>query len=163
MRKPTKSFAAMASLVFVTSALAADLPKEGQYAFTACFSGVSKLISFSKGFRGYSYELLGTNRADKTGGIMDHTSFRCVGANTLLGGKRTIDVLCEIKDSDGDKQLARIGMDANGRQTREVVAGTGKYEGMQMTGTIVPFKPFPFIEPGTFQACNHQTGTYKLR
>ena len=117
MRKPTKSFAAMASLVFVTSALAADLPKEGQYAFTACFSGVSKLISFSKGFRGYSYELLGTNRADKTGGIMDHTSFRCVGANTLLGGKRTIDVLCEIKDSDG--QATREDRDGRERTANE--------------------------------------------
>ena len=164
--KPLLTNAALAGALAVSAAAAGaskQFPKEGHYAFTACFSGVASLIGFSKGFRGYSYELLGTNRSDKPGAIMDHTAFRCVGANTSLGGKSTFDLLCEIKDSDGDEQLARIGMDADGRQIRKVVAGTGKYEGMQMSGTIVPFKRFPSIKPGTFQACNYQTGTYELK
>jgi hypothetical protein len=43
------------------------------------------------------------------------------------------------------------------------LAGTGKYEGLQMGGTSVPLGSFPSIKPGTFQACNRQTGTYKLK
>ncbi len=47
--------------------------------------------------------------------------------------------------------------------TREFVVGTGKYEGMVTTGTVEPLGPFPVIKAGTFQDCNHQTGTYKLK
>ena len=30
-------------------------------------------------------------------------------------------------------------------------------------GTVQPLGPFPAIKAGTFQDCNHQTGTYKLK
>ena len=38
-----------------------------------------------------------------------------------------------------------------------------KYEGMKPTGTVHPLGPFPVVKAGTFQDCNHQTGTYKLK
>jgi hypothetical protein len=47
--------------------------------------------------------------------------------------------------------------------TREFVVGTGKYEGMVTDGTVEPLGPFPVIKAGTFQDCNYQTGTYKLK
>ena len=47
--------------------------------------------------------------------------------------------------------------------TSEVVAATGKFEGIQLKGSVIPVGPFPAVKPGTFEACNHQTGTYKLR
>jgi hypothetical protein len=34
---------------------------------------------------------------------------------------------------------------------------------MQMSGTFAALGPFPLIKPGTFQTCNRQTGTYKLK
>jgi hypothetical protein len=46
---------------------------------------------------------------------------------------------------------------------RTQVAETGKYEGMVMVGTVEPLGSFPTIKDGTFQNCNHQTGTYKLK
>ena len=47
--------------------------------------------------------------------------------------------------------------------TRENITGTGKFEGMVATGTVKPLGPFPVVKAGTFQDCNHQTGTYKLK
>jgi hypothetical protein len=44
------------------------------------------------------------------------------------------------------------------------VSGTGKWEGIIITGhTVEPLCPFPAIKEGTFQDCNHQTGTTKLK
>ena len=34
---------------------------------------------------------------------------------------------------------------------------------MVTNGTIEPLGPFPVIKAGTFQDCNRQTGTYKLK
>jgi hypothetical protein len=34
---------------------------------------------------------------------------------------------------------------------------------MVVTGTVEQLGPFPAIKDGTFQGCNHRTGTYKLK
>ena len=61
--------------------------------------------------------------------------------------------------NNAERGMAR----ADGKVTREFVAGTGKYEGMETSGTVEPLGPFPVIKAGTIQDCNHQTGTYKLK
>jgi hypothetical protein len=62
-----------------------------------------------------------------------------------------------------NKRLSKSSLASDGSLTRETVAGTGKYEGMMLTGTVHPLGPFPVAKDGTFQDCNHQTGTYKLK
>jgi hypothetical protein len=52
---------------------------------------------------------------------------------------------------------------ADGTLRREAIAGTGKYEGLVSSGLVTPLGSFPVIKAGTYQACNHQTGTYKLK
>ena len=150
-------------MVGAGSAVAQTLPKEGRYDFTACLSGVVNAVAFSKTQFGYSYEATGTARSNPSGGMMDDTTVRCVGMNTSLGGKNTQNTLCETIDRDGDKQLALVLLASDGRITRDVIAGTGKFEGLQMSGSMVPVGIFPTIKPGTFQNCNHQTGTYKMK
>ncbi len=150
-------------LAVMDPALAQGFPKEGSYDFTACLAGTSSLIAFSKTQAGYSYEATGTTRSNPPGGMMDNTSVRCVGLTTTLDGKRTQNTLCETVDRDGDKQLASLTMASDGKVTREVVSGTGKFEGLQMSGVVMPLGPFPTIKPGTFQTCNRQTGTYKMK
>jgi hypothetical protein len=39
------------------SAFAGELPQEGSYAYTACWSGVNNVITFSKTYTGSSYEM----------------------------------------------------------------------------------------------------------
>ncbi len=142
---------------------ATELPKEGSYDYTACWSGVNNTINFSKGYTASSYEMTGTILSNPPGSMFDKNSFRCVGMNASLGGKFTGATVCESIDVDGDKRLSNYSFAADGSLTRETVAGTGKYEGMTITGTVHPLGSFPVIKDGTFQDCNHQTGTYKLK
>ena len=53
--------------------------------------------------------------------------------------------------------------DASGKTSRETVAGTGKFEGITSTIDVVPLGPFPVVKPGTFQNCNRQSGTYRMK
>lgn len=145
------------------AAAAETLPKEGNYDYTACWSGVATPISFSKTSSAFSFEMTGTDRSNPPGGIFDNNSFRCVGMNALLEGKRVSSVVCEALDRDGDKHLAYFALGSDGKYVREEIAGTGKYEGMVTDGKVTPLGPFPTIKPGTFQNCNRQTGTYKLK
>lgn len=145
------------------SAFAAELPKEGSYDYTACWSGVNNVITFSKTHTASSYEMTGTTRSNPPEGMFDKNTFRCVGMNASLDGKFTGSTVCETIDVDGDKRLASFSLGSDGSLTRENVAGTGKYEGMKATGTVHPLGPFPVVKAGTFQDCNHQTGTYKLK
>jgi hypothetical protein len=138
-------------------------PQEGSYDFTACLSGTTAVVSFSKSHFGYSYEAMGSTRSTPPGGMMDNSTVRCVGMNASLGGKVTQNTLCETVDGDGDKQLAYLTIASDGRITRDVVSGTGKFEGLQMSGISVPLGPFPTLKPGTFQNCSRQTGTYKMK
>ena len=107
--------------------------------------------------------MTGTNRSNPPGGVFDKNTFRCVGMNSSLDGKITASTVCEAIDVDGDKRLTSFST-GDGKVTRAFVLGTGKYEGMvNTTGTVEPLGPFPAIKAGTFQDCNHQTGTYKLK
>lgn len=145
------------------SSLAADLPKEGSYEYNACWSGTSNLIAFSKTHTAFSYEMMGATRSNPPGSMFDKNTFRCVGMNASLGGKNSGSVVCEAVDPDGDKRLSYFSISGDGKVTRENVAGTGKYEGMVASGTVQPLGPFPTIKAGTFQDCNYQKGTYKLK
>src|SRR5262245_59489271 len=156
---------ALALLIVASSfsASAGELPKEGSYDYTACWSGVNNMITFSKTHTASSYEMTGTTRSNPPDGMFDKNSFRVVGMNASLGGKFTGATVCEAIDVDGDERLSSFSLASDGSLTRETVGGTGKYEGMTMTGTVHPLGPFPVIKTGTFQDCNHQTGTYKLK
>jgi hypothetical protein len=144
-------------------AFAADIPQEGSYDFTSCWSGVSNAITFSNTHSANSYEMTGTSQSHPPGGFADKHTFRCVGVNHSLGGRAGGTAVCEAVDPQGDKRLTYFSFEGE-KAVREAVAGTGKYDGMIMTGSSVkPLGPFPVIKPGTFQSCNRQTGNYKLK
>src|SRR5262245_6383982 len=95
-----------AFLVFTFSpsvVVAAELPKEGSYAYTGCWSGVSSIITFPKNHTASSYEMTGTTRSNPPDGMFDKNTFRCVGMNASLDGKFTGSTVCETVDVDGDK------------------------------------------------------------
>jgi hypothetical protein len=163
MKKASKYILALMILTSAPSAFAAELPKEGSYDYTACWSGISNAVTFSKTHTALSYEMTGAIRTNTPGGMFDKETFRCVGMNASLGGKNTGSTVCEAIDADGNKRLSSFSVGSDGKVSREFVVGTGKYEGMVTTGTVEPLGPFPVIKAGTFQDCNHQTGTYKLK
>lgn len=146
------------------SALAADMPKEGTYAYTACWAGTAKVIPFSKTQTGSSYEFYGMTRTEPPGGMFDKASFRCVGAAGSFDKKYTSVVTCMSVNADGDKVLSLFQAGDDHKYSRQTIAGTGKYEGIVINSKeIKPLGPFPVIKPGNFQGCNQQSGTYKLK
>jgi hypothetical protein len=161
--KPTLSL--IAALACGAGSLnAADLPKEGKYDFTACWSGVGNLVAFSKTHTANSFEMTGSTRSNPPGGMFDKNSFRCVGASATYEKRTTLISVCEAVDVDGDKRLTHFTVAEDGKITRRTVLGTGKYEGLiDENAAVQPLGPFPTIKPGTFQNCNRQTGTYKLK
>ena len=163
MKKASRFILALMILTSAPSAFAVELPKEGSYDYTACWSGINNAVTFSKTHTASSYEMTGAIRSNPPGGMFDKESFRCVGMNASLGGKNTGSSVCEAIDADGNKRLSSFSVGSDGKVTREFLVGTGKYEGMVTTGTVEPLGPFPVIKAGTFQDCNHQTGTYKLK
>lgn len=150
------------ALTIASASIAQTIPKEGRYDYTACYSGVRNTLEFSKTHSASSSEYTGTIRTNPPGGLFDRSSFRCVGMNASLDGKISSHSVCESVDPEGDKRLASFSQQGD-KVTRENVVGTGKYDGMVASGTVEPMPPFPTIKPGTFQACNHQMGTYKLK
>ena len=152
----------LAVLLAIGAPAAAEVPKEGNYDVTTCWSGVSNVIAFSKTHTAFSYEMTGTSRSNTPGGMFDMITFRCVGVNHSFAGKVGGTTVCEAVDKDGHKYLGYYS-NQGGKVVREEVAGTGKYEGMVRTSTVQSLGAFPVIKPGTFQNCNRQSGTYKLK
>ncbi|MGY4197800.1 hypothetical protein ACVIM9_007141 [Bradyrhizobium sp. USDA 4520] len=86
---------AIMACISVGSAFATELPKEGSYDFTACWSGVNSVVSFSKAHTASSYEMTGSIRSNPPGGMFDKHTFRCVGMNASLDGKNTGSTICD--------------------------------------------------------------------
>jgi hypothetical protein len=141
---------------------AADLPKEGSYDFMSCYAGTVNAMEFSQTHSATTSEIRGTVISNPPGGLFDKVAFRCISMNYTADGKPSGMTLCEGVDKDGDKYLSQLVVDGS-QQTRKVVAGTGKYEGMTASGTAVAVGPFGKAVVGQTQNCTHQTGTYKLR
>jgi hypothetical protein len=161
-RAAARAACAVATALALGSAISQALPKEGSYDYISCWSGTSNDIQFSKTHAAGTVEFVTNNRSNPPGGAFDMTAARCVGMYTLVDGKFSNSSYCEGTDKDGDKFMVRNSNEGpKGKQ--EVIAGTGKYEGMVRTGISESVGPFPSVKPGTFTGCARQTGTYKLK
>jgi len=150
------------ALSITGAATAQTYPKEGNYDFSSCWSGASNIVAFSKTHTAFSYEMTGTTLSNPPGGFGDKTTFRCVGMNYVFDGKVAGAAVCEGTDMQGDKSLTHFAIDGQ-KSVRTFISGTGKFDGMVSSGATTPLGPFPSIKPGTFQNCNRQTGTYKMK
>src|SRR5262249_58981631 len=114
--------------------------------YTACWSGNSNTIAFSKTHTASSYEQTGSVRSSTPGGMFDKETFRCVGMTVSLGGRNTGSAVREATDAGGNMRLTYFSLGSDGKVTRDFVVGTGKYEGMFTSGTVQPLGPFPTIK-----------------
>jgi hypothetical protein len=142
---------------------AVNLPKEGTYDTVNCWTGTANDIVVAKDYMATSYDMIGTVVSTTPGGLGDQSTFRCVGMSTTIKGKMTNSNVCALTDADGDSRISRFTLQADGSFAREVVGGTGKYEGMEITTRVVNLPPMKEAKPGVFQGCNRQSGTYKLK
>jgi len=152
-------------LMFASVGLAssAELPKEGSYDYTTCFTRNSTRIEYSKTHFAYSHEDSGTTVSKSPGGPFDNESVRCVGMTASFDGKNSGSTVCMAVAENGDKRLTRFWYDNEGKYQREEVSGTGQYDGMVTTGSVKRVGETKLIKVGTTQYCNQATGTYKLK
>jgi hypothetical protein len=136
-------------------------PKEGNYRSDGCFHGQHFMTSHSKDIMGGSYTGISTQQAPGENDFWHNMVGRCNGAWTLIMGEYNELGTCEYTDAAGDK-LFGVYTRKNQDGTWKVLAGTGKYDGLESTGTWTPYTQFPAIQ-GEAASCFHQTGKYKLR
>jgi hypothetical protein len=144
-------------------ACAADLPKEGSYDYTTCFTRNSTRIEYANTHFAYSHEDAGTSVSNPAGGLFDNEAVRCVGMTASFEGKNSGGTVCVGIAKNGDRRLTRFWYDNDGKYQRQEVSGTGQYDGMVTTGSVKRVGETKQIKPGTTQYCNHATGTYKLK
>jgi hypothetical protein len=161
LQRATAGLAAV--LTMIGFAYAADLPKEGSYDYTTCFTRNSTRIEYSKTHFAYSYEEIGTSVSNPRGALFDDEEVRCVGMTASLDGKRSGGSACLGVAKNGDRRLARFWYDNDGKLKREQVSGSGRYDGMVTTGSVKEVGQAEQVRPGTTKFCNQATGTYKLK
>jgi len=148
------------ALAFISSPLVAA-PKEGSYKSDGCFHGQHFMTAHSKDAMGGSYTGISSQSASGEGDFWRNTVGRCNGAWTLIMGEVNESGTCEYTDAAGDKFFG-IYTRKNQDGTWKVLGGTGKYDGIESTGTWSPYTQFPAIQ-GEVATCFHQTGKYKLK
>ncbi len=140
----------------------AEIPKEGKYEYTNCYSGTANSLQFSKTDNADSFEIAGANRSNPPGGFLDMTTNRCIGLVSTVDGKQSGIITCELFDKDGSTLFSRFNI-TGPKTVVDTNVGTGKFEGITRTAVVEPIGTFPVAKPGTFQGCSRVTGTYKLR
>lgn len=150
---------------FPMSVFAADLAKEGSYDYTTCFTRNVTYMEYSPTQTAWSYNERGTAVSSPQGGLFDGDEIQCVGMAASLDGKRYGSSTCIGVAKDSAKRLTRFWYDSDSKLQRETVGGTSKYDGMVTTGTVQDVKAPPAMKPGTqtFEYCNRNVGTYKLK
>src|SRR5579871_4596581 len=123
--------------ILTPSVFASEMPKEGKYDYFSCWSATNNVMPLPDNTEAIGYDLTGSTRAVTPGSMFDKNTFHCIGAGTMrdskmIGGRTA----CMAVDADGDKRVA-IFTNENGKDTRQEVMGTGKYEGMKITDPVV--------------------------
>jgi hypothetical protein len=147
------------------AASAADLPREGNFDFTTCWTRHVTRIEYASGRAAWSYDERGTAVSEPRGGMFDGDQIHCVGATVNVDGKFHGNSACIATAPDGATRLSRVWYGEDGKLQRETIGGTGKYGGMATTGTIKTVKepPEPVAGTRTVEYCSRNTGTYKVK
>jgi hypothetical protein len=153
-------------LIAAPGVIAAGLAKEGSFETIICYAGPIKLTAVGKVW-GAILDVVGTPMA-KEGELLYGTSARVVDYSTNVGKEQTDDASSLFTDSDGDQFLfmysGRYPIGMPGPGTWKAVAGTGKYEGMEASGTYVHVnQPAKSARTDWYNGCDRDSGHWKLK
>jgi len=156
------------ALAFITElglvqapAVAADLAPEGKYDVRTSCTGESHILASIKDHTGGSYTA--TCLPDAAAGAMYHrTTFQCFGSWSLITGNYEERGICEAIDASGDKFFGVYAKKNQDDGTWRVTAGTGKYQGVEMSGLWNVAAQMPSL-PGRSANIFRWWGTYKLK
>src|ERR1700760_1691309 len=116
---------------------AADIPKEGSFAYDLFVNNVVKVVPMSKEHSVVSFT--GLNIIEG-GGVFDHSTASCTGLEDFwVGRPSTGNILCIGVDPDGDKTFwvgpTQELFPSSTRYSFNLTDGTGKYTGISGTST----------------------------
>ena len=143
-----------AAIIVGSSAIAADLPKEGTFKGTYGSSGEIKVIVVGKERALMSWH---DERGQSVGeGFLDHMSWLCWGGADFVKGTGQLQGKCVATDQNGDQIVDDLSSetysptDKSFKVFDKFTSGTGKYEGISGGGVSVIDLTFRPPADGTF-------------
>jgi hypothetical protein len=167
MKSVLVSAAAIVGVMMSSGAIAGkvNMPKEGSYEFDFCPIGRGKTFSAGDKLFVMNYDLDAVLRTTPPGKAFDRVGARCFGIYSNINGRQQEAGICELTDLDGDKWWMDYRGNPDGAGgTYTAAFGTGKYEGMTLRGEYRIDNNWGSISKEvSFQGCNPNKGTYRLR
>lgn len=142
-----------------------NIPKEGNYEFEFCLVGQAKNLSADDKVFVAQYSLLANLKSSPPGRAFDRMGAVCYGLYTNWNGRQQEAGVCELTDLDGDKWWMDYHGNADGAGGSYTAAhGTGKYDGITLKGEYHIDNAWGSASKEvSFQGCNPNKGTYKLK
>jgi hypothetical protein len=142
-----------------------NIPREGNYEFDFCPIGRGKTFSEGDKFFVMNYDLDAVVRSTPAGRTFDRMGAHCYGIYANVSGRQQESGFCELTDLDGDKWWMEYWGNPDGAGgTYTSAHGTGKYEGMTLRGEYHIDNAWGSTSKEvSFQGCNPNKGSYKLR
>ena len=155
--------AAVSVVVAIVFGLVVHIPvaqAETPYDITACSSGTITMLSQSKELTILCVDLKGIARSNHENKVFDNCSFHSVQILQIMNGKLKRSGHTKFMDPDGDYFFVEVSGGKNA--TVRFLYGTGKWKGITGTGEFERIARGKAMEPGTFQGCVRNTGTFEL-
>jgi hypothetical protein len=155
--------AAVSVVVAIVFVLVIHIPvaqAETPYDLTNCYYGTLTALYKSKELTISTLECRGIARSNHENKVFDNCSFHSVQILQIVNGKLKRSGHTKFMDPDGDYFFVEV----SGGKTATVrlLYGTGKWKGITGTGKFEIIASGKAMEPGTFQGCVRNTGTFKL-
>ena len=155
--------AAVSVVVAIVFGLVIHIPvaqAETPFDLTNCYYGTLTVLYKSKELTILTSDLRGIARSNHENKVFDNCSFHSVQILQIMNGKLKRSGHTKFMDPDGDYFFVEV----SGGKTGAVrfLYGTGKWKGITGTGKFERIARGKAMEPGTFQGCVRNTGTFEL-
>ena len=154
---------AVSVVVAIVLVLVTHIPvaqAETPYEVTNCYSGTVTDLFRSEELTIITTDLTGIVVSNHENKVFDNCSFHSTQIIQIMNGKWKRSGHSKFMDPDGDYFFVEV----SGEKSAVVkfLYGTGKWKGITGTGKFERLARGKAIEPGTFQGCVRNTGTFEL-
>jgi len=153
----------LSAAVAIVLGLAMFIPvaqAETPYDLTNCYYGTLTTLYKSKELTILTSDVRGIARSSHENKVFDNCSFHSVQIIQIMNGKKKRSGHTKFMDPDGDYFFVEVSGGDNA--TVKFLYGTGKWKGITGTGKFERIARGKSMEPGTFQGCVRNTGTFEL-
>ncbi len=153
----------LSAAVAIVLGLAMFIPvvqAETPYDLTNCYYGTFTTLYKSKELTIVSLDMNGIARSNHENKVFDNCSFHSVQVKQFMAGKINRYGHTKFMDPDGDYFIVELSGGQNA--TVKFLYGTGKWKGITGSGKFENIARGKAMEPGTYQGCVRNTGTFEL-